>query len=431
LAFEADNMWRKRGFEMILRVTAALLIFIVAGAPIALCQNLNLPLSHLPQSMVEKGSPFTGTLPAAIANFRPNELLQAASELPTAQLSDIARQRFTETSARRTRSAKDADIYRSISPSVVLILTKDGVLGSGSLIDTSGHILTNAHVVGDNAYVAVVFKPSIEGKEWTRDDMKSARVISRDKTSDLALIKVDDPPKGKNPIRLGDTADISVGLDVHAIGHPKGETWTYTKGVISQYRLGFEWEDDGGHFKHRADVVQTQTPINTGNSGGPLISDGGALIGVNSFKSATGEGLSFAVAVDEVKKFLARSGSQQQTDSSPKKPNCEAREVSRTRDKKGETTIIAYDLSCSGRVNANYIIPDKTSDAIVLTIDRNGDGKPDVMYFDFKRVGKWDLSFWDEKFEGRWTLVGFHSDGGLEPSSFESYDIFEKRMAKR
>jgi S1-C subfamily serine protease len=416
---------------MILRVSVALLVFIVASAPIALCQDLNLPLSDLPQSMVEKGSPFNGTLPDAIANFRPNELLQAASELPTARLSDIARQRFTETSARRTRSAKDADIYRSISPSVVLILTKDGVLGSGSLIDTSGHILTNAHVVGDNAYVAVVFKPSTEGKEWTRDDMKSARVVSRDKTSDLALIKVDDPPKGKIPIRLGDTADISVGLDVHAIGHPKGETWTYTKGVISQYRLGFEWEDDGGHDKHRADVVQTQTPINPGNSGGPLISDGGALIGVNSFKSATGEGLSFAVAVDEVRKFLARSGSQQETGSSRNKPNCEAKEVSRTRDKNGGTTIIAYDLSCSGRVNANYIIPDKTSDAIMLTIDRNGDGKPDVMYFDFKRVGKWDLSFWDEKFEGRWTLVGFHPDGRLEPSSFESYDIFEKRMAKR
>jgi hypothetical protein len=60
-------------------------------------------------------------------------------------------------------------------------------------------------------------------------------------------------------------------------------------------------------------------------------------------------------------------------------------------------------------------------------IDRNGDGQADVMYFDFKRSGKWDLSFWDENYDGHWTLVGYHPDGSLTPSRFESYAAFQNR----
>jgi hypothetical protein len=88
-------------------------------------------------------------------------------------------------------------------------------------------------------------------------------------------------------------------------------------------------------------------------------------------------------------------------------------------------------MYCTGRTSGNYIIPDKQSDAILLTLDRNRDDRPDVIFFDFERRKKWDLSFWDEKFEGHWTLVGYHDDGTLKPSRFESYDTFQKRMARR
>ena len=98
-------------------------------------------------------------------------------------------------------------------------------------------------------------------------------------------------------------------MDVHAIGHPTGEAWTYTTGVISQYRQAYEWQVEDDPIKHRADIIQTQTPINPGSSGGPLFGDSSSLIGVNSFK-AGGEGLNFAVSVDEVRKFLARSGNR-------------------------------------------------------------------------------------------------------------------------
>ena len=109
--------------------------------------------------------------------------------------------------------------------------------------------------------------------------------------------------------------------------------------------------------------------------------------------------------------------------------SCEPKEVSRFRNNENNAAVIAYDMNCSGKVNANYIVPDRTADAIMLTLDRNGDGRPDVMFFDFKRRDRWDLSFWDAKFEGRWTLVGYHDDGSLKPTRFERYEDFQKRVA--
>lgn len=197
------------------------------------------------------------------------------------------------------RGAKEAQLYKRYSRTVVLVVTKDG-LGTGSLINSDGDILTNWHVVRGFYEVGVVFKPAQEGMELKETDVRRAKVIKIDEVSDLALIHVEKVPAGINPISLGDLADIAVGSDVHAIGHPTGEAWTYTRGVVSQIRKNYEWSSRDSQKAHRAHVIQTQTPINPGNSGGPLLTDDGKLVGVNSFKSQ-GEGLNFAIAVDEVK----------------------------------------------------------------------------------------------------------------------------------
>ena len=117
------------------------------------------------------------------------------------------------------RSAKGGQIYRAVSPAVVLVATKDG-FGSGSLLDTAGNILTNWHVVKGYEYAAVIFTPTVEGKEPTRDDIKHGRVVKHDEIADLALVKVSEVPTGRSPLRLGDASEIAVGMDVHAIGHP-------------------------------------------------------------------------------------------------------------------------------------------------------------------------------------------------------------------
>jgi len=219
-------------------------------------------------------------------------------------------------------------------------------------------------------------------------------------------------------------------MDVHAIGHPIGETWTYTTGIISQYRQAYEWQAKNDPIKHKANIIQTQTPINPGNSGGPLLSDSGNLIGVNSF-AAGGEGLNYAVSVDEVRRFLARTDNRVAQQTPKGNQGCEAKELSRFRSSENDASVVAFDMFCTGKDNAELVIPDNKTKAVFLRLDRNGDGKADAIIFDFKRRAKWDLSFWDENFQGYWTLVGYHDDGTLKPTRFESYAEFQRRVASR
>lgn len=210
-----------------------------------------------------------------------------------------------------TRSVRDIAIYRAAAPAVVLIVTPES-FGSGSLIGAGGEVLTNWHVVNGASEVVVVFKPQAEGVEPTREDVRKGTVIKFDQVADLALVKVESMPGNRPAIKLGDDIDISVGADVHAIGHPTGQAWTYTTGIVSQIRAGYDWSY-GPTDRHKADVIQTQTPISPGNSGGPLLSDAGTLVGVNCFGNSSVQSLNFAVSVKDVKAFLLRKGDKRAT----------------------------------------------------------------------------------------------------------------------
>jgi S1-C subfamily serine protease len=304
----------------------------------------------------------------------------------------------------RLRGAREIELYRTLAPSVALIATDTG-LGSGSLITTkpvagsaskAGLILTNAHVVGNDRQVAVIFRPQQEGDKIDPATAVLGRVLKVDPVYDLAVVEAVSVPANASVINFGAMNEVQVGADVHAIGHPAGQTWTYTKGIISQIRPGYEWQP-GPSEKHVADVIQTQTPINPGNSGGPLISDSGRLIGVNSFKQE-GEGLNFAVSVGEVEKFLkaAEGGAFEPQLAS------------------------ATENSCKG-VKATLHVPDDKSKAVVFRVDTNNDGEVDGWVFDEDRDGKWDYSLWDTDFDGKPDMKGFHPDGKLEPSRYEKY----------
>jgi S1-C subfamily serine protease len=119
--------------------------------------------------------------------------LEASEDsLPTGQLVKIARQTIFDAPA-STRGAKDVTLYRSISPSVALVATKEG-LGSGAIVSGAGEIITNWHVIKGYPEVGVVFKPAVEGKQINGDDLKVARVVKYDVVADLALIKVSEVP---------------------------------------------------------------------------------------------------------------------------------------------------------------------------------------------------------------------------------------------
>src|SRR5262249_36914068 len=148
---------------------------------------------------------------------------------------------------------KEGSLYKRISPSVVRVVTNDGGTGSGTYIG-SNLILTNWHVIEGFNEVGVLFKPVDEGESINPYNVVRGTVLKADPVPDLALVKVSFVPSYVHPIELGSAADIQVGADVSAIGHPKGETWTYTRGIISQIRRDVEWGDNP---RPHATLIQT------------------------------------------------------------------------------------------------------------------------------------------------------------------------------
>ncbi len=212
-----------------------------------------------------------------------------------------------------TRGVTNVEVYKKAAPATVLVVT-DQSLGSGAVISSQGEVLTNWHVIQGASRIAVVFKPQ-RGVEVKRELAFAAIPIKVDQIADLALLQIQTPPQTLRVLSLGDIATVEVGQDVHAIGHPEGEVWTYTTGIISQIRPNYQWKGSDG-LLHQSTVIQTQTALNPGNSGGPLLNDQGEIIGINSFRGE-GEGLNYAVAADVVTGFLQRSTSTAAAPSAP------------------------------------------------------------------------------------------------------------------
>lgn len=338
--------------------------------------------------------------------------------------------KFSESFQAKTRGPKEVALFKAVSPAVVLITSEDS-LGTGSLITSKGEVLTNWHVVGSNKEVGVIFKPALDTQKVTKNDIYRGVVIKIDQVADLALIKLTEWPANRQPVRLGSADEISIGSDVHAIGHPRGESWTYTKGVISQFRSDYQWSGGKEALKHRADVIQTQTPINPGNSGGPLLAESGKMIGVNSFKTGDSEGLNFAVSIDDVKNFLSRKDNRYSSvPEQSKSAKCEWKTVYEGKSEDKAADLISFDTQCSGKADLEIVKPVDISKPFYLRADRNLDGKIDLLVLSYSRNEKWSLSYWDNDFDGKWDAVGFHPDGELKASRFEDFQAYSARIAK-
>ena len=198
------------------------------------------------------------------------------------------------------------EVYRALSPGVAFINTtsyqqdlwgdvREGKgNGSGSVIDTQGHILTNYHVVEGAQKVTVNFGG---------DKVYPATVIGGDPDTDLAVIKITPPNEGLTVIQLGDSDKLVVGQKVLAIGNPFGLDRTLTAGVIS----GLQRPIRARNGRTIDAAIQTDASINPGNSGGPLLDKFGKMIGVNSqiMSPAGGSvGVGFAVPVTTAKRII-------------------------------------------------------------------------------------------------------------------------------
>ena len=164
--------------------------------------------------------------------------------------------------------------------------------GSGFVIDTEGHIVTNAHVVDGASSLGVRFA---NGKQV------AATLVGKDPSTDLAVIDVNVAASELDPLSLADESSVDVGDPVVAIGSPFGLEGTLTAGIVSH--LDRTIEAPNGYAIDGA--IQTDAAINHGNSGGPLLDASGKVIGVNSqiaSDSGGNEGVGFAIGVDTVKK---------------------------------------------------------------------------------------------------------------------------------
>jgi S1-C subfamily serine protease len=159
--------------------------------------------------------------------------------------------------------------------------------GSGSVLDKQGHILTNYHVVEGAREIEVTL---FDGKSY------EARLVGRDPSSDVAVLRIAAPPETLFPIRFGDSSRLKVGQRVFAIGNPFGLDRTLSTGVISSLNRSLPARNS----RTIKSVIQIDAAINPGSSGGPLLDSRGRLIGMNTaIASRTGQntGVGFAIPV--------------------------------------------------------------------------------------------------------------------------------------
>ena len=196
-----------------------------------------------------------------------------------------------------------AGLANRVLPSVVSITTGSGSTGSGFIIDSSGFILTNNHVVEQ----AALSKGRILATLNNGEEFES-KIIGRDASYDLAILKI--LATGLPALQFGNSDEVAVGDSVIAIGSPLGLSGTVTLGIISAKDRAVTAGGSAGETSF-INALQTDAAINPGNSGGPLINTAGAVIGVNSAiatlsgassAQAGSIGLGFAIPINQARK---------------------------------------------------------------------------------------------------------------------------------
>jgi S1-C subfamily serine protease len=200
-------------------------------------------------------------------------------------------------------------VYREASPGVVTIRSVfsdggGGAEGSGFVLDTSGRIVTNAHVVTDESSGTRKAAKEVF-VEFPDHNVLAAQIVGFDPFADVALLKVEPDGFALHPLELGDDRSLVVGQPVAAIGSPFGEQQSLSVGVVSATDRSVEsltkFQIEG--------AIQTDASINPGNSGGPLLDAGARVLGINEqieTNSGSNSGVGFAVPVSAIKRSIAQ-----------------------------------------------------------------------------------------------------------------------------
>src|SRR2546426_7849952 len=210
-----------------------------------------------------------------------------------------------------------AKIYRRRAAGVVTIISLFGnhattgqgaaAQGSGFVVSSKGYILTNSHVIttaGEGLAGGKVAAASTVFVEFRDGDREPARVVGWDVYDDVGLLKVEPGPHPLSPVPLGDSSRVRVGEPVAAIGSPFGQINSLSVGVVSATERSINSLTSSYDL---VDAIQTDAPINHGNSGGPMFDARGFVIGINAqIRSSSGnaEGVGFAVPINSAKRSM-------------------------------------------------------------------------------------------------------------------------------
>lgn len=210
----------------------------------------------------------------------------------------ISEESIVDAAKKVSNSVVNIASVRMIQDQLFRVFPVQGV-GSGVVIDTRGHILTNNHVIDGTDRLRVTFGDSKQ---------VNAKVVGKDKETDLAVVRAeleDIDSNGKDELKLvaanfGNSDELCVGQIVMALGNPFGLTGgpTVTAGIISSLNRNVQF--DNGILE----LIQTDAAINPGNSGGPLINTKGEVVAINTAKIPYGQGIGFAVPINTVKAVL-------------------------------------------------------------------------------------------------------------------------------
>ena len=212
---------------------------------------------------------------------------------------------------KETKSETDiSDLIENVNNSVVgiskiknkgsTIFLEDGIsslgLGTGFIVSKNGYIVTNQHVSGEKNTTCYVTLE--DGRNY------KANVVWADEDMDLSVIKIN--ADNLSYLNLGDSDQIKIAQPVYAIGNPIGYEFqrTVTAGIISGLDRTIKLEEDKTYYME--DLIQTDATINPGNSGGPLVDKGGNVLGVNSIKIASAEGIGFAIPINIIKPIVEK-----------------------------------------------------------------------------------------------------------------------------
>lgn len=250
----------------------------------------------LPVASVGVGAALLASLGTAALTGAFDEGTSRAADISTVGRSG------TDTAPVSGSTAENPDwqaVASAVQASVVAIqvtTSSGGAEGSGVIVDTDGHIVTNNHVVSgaqdDKVQVTLT-----DGRIFTAD------VVGTDPTTDLAVIQITDAPDDLTPASLGDSTDVTVGDPVMAVGNPLGLANTVTTGIVSALDRPVSTTENGSNESVVTNAIQIDAAINPGNSGGPLFDAQGRVIGITSSIATTSSqsgsiGLGFAIPVN-------------------------------------------------------------------------------------------------------------------------------------